>query len=90
MKKTLIGIRPVKSAGMPTAVTNIILSEQDITLPINREVMLFAFAMPENDSVRWLDFSSSDSSIATVDKYGKIKAINAGTVTITVSATDVV
>lgn len=88
-EKTLMGVRAVRDAGSAkTAVTSITLPEQELTLPKSTEQILYAFAMPENASNRWLSFSSSDDNVATVDRCGLVKAVNAGTATITVKATD--
>lgn len=88
-EKTLYGVRAVRDASsQKTAVTSITLSEQDMKLSKATEQILYAFAMPENASNRWLSFSSSDENVVTVDRCGLVKAVNAGTATITVMATD--
>ena len=47
-------------------------------MSVGDEYRLSVFFYPENASSKDLYWSSSDSNIATVDNYGKIKAIKEG------------
>ncbi len=66
------------SAFSSNSIEFILLSEHQITADIGDEVYLFAVTTT-GDNVKW---KSSDSKIASVDKYGVIKAKKAGTATI--------
>jgi hypothetical protein len=69
-------------------VTSIVLSETNISLPMDGYKKLTATVLPSNASNKNVTWSSSDESIAIVDHTGKVTAIAEGTCTITVSATD--
>lgn len=71
----------------PIRVTEVKLPDtQDITL--GEELYLKAQIIPENASITDLIWESSDNNIVTVDSDGKIKAINKGECTVTVTTID--
>ena len=70
-------------------VTSITLNKQSMNLSVNGTSTINAVLNPKDaDYNTKLTFSSSDNSIITIDKNGKIKAISAGKATITVVAHD--
>lgn len=78
------------SASCTVNVTNPVISEITLnktsdSLTIGQTDNLVATTTPSNTVVNW---SSSDSSIATVDSNGKVTGIKAGTVTITATTVD--
>lgn len=64
------------------------ISEKKMTLTKGETARLSVKILPENASYQSVTWSSSDSSIVTVDKNGKIKAVAKGTATITAQAKD--
>jgi len=70
-------------------VTGITLSQSTLTLSIGEQQTLTATISPDypevNGAVAW---SSSDTSVATVDEYGVVTAVAAGNCTITATALD--
>ncbi|MCL2141628.1 MAG: Ig-like domain-containing protein [Methanimicrococcus sp.] len=70
------------------SVTGVTLDKVNTTLNVSEILQLIATITPgnaENTDMKW---SSSDSSIASVDESGKVTAHEAGTVTITVTTDD--
>jgi hypothetical protein len=68
--------------------SSLTISKERVTLTEGDSVVLTVITAPEyavDHSVTW---SSSDESIATVDSTGKVKAIAAGSATITATAND--
>ena len=70
------------------AVTGVSLSQSELTLNVNESVTLTATVNPENASNKNVSWSSSDETVATVDTNGLVKAVKAGTATITVKTED--
>ena len=70
------------------AVTGVSLSQSELTLNVNESVALNATVSPENASNKNVSWSSSDETVATVDTNGLVKALKAGTTTITVKTED--
>jgi uncharacterized protein YjdB len=60
------------------ATQNIEMAVKEKEMSVGDEYRLSVFFYPENASSKDLYWSSSDSNIATVDNYGKIKAIKEG------------
>lgn len=69
-------------------VTRIKLNQSSLTLDAAETSILSAAISPSNATIQTLDWSSSDSSIASVDDTGKITALGKGTATITATAHD--
>lgn len=69
-------------------VNKIILNTNNITLKIGDTNQIISKVEPETATERDLVWSSSDSSIVSVDNNGKIKGLKVGTVTITVKTKD--
>lgn len=69
-------------------VTRVKLSHKRIAISIGRTYTLKAKVTPSNASSKALKWSTSDKSIVTVTSKGKIKAVSAGTATITAKAKD--
>ena len=62
---------------------SIALKEKEASLPIGRKTKLTASVMPTTASERGVVWSSSDESVATVDKNGNVTAVSPGKATIT-------
>lgn len=69
-------------------ITGVTLNKSSMTLNIGEEASLIAAIQPNNATTsKTLTWSSSDTTVATVDATGKVKAISAGNATIKVSTT---
>lgn len=62
----------------PIETTSIEISTKDEEMNVGEELMLTAAFTPENATYKDLEWSSSDSNIATVDNNGKVTAIKEG------------
>ena len=76
----------VEKKGIP--VNKVTLNKTTQTLEIGSEVTLVATVSPSNATNKKLTWSSSNSEVATVDQNGKVKAVKAGTSSITVTTED--
>lgn len=65
---------------------SISLSQTSITLEKGRTRTLTATVLPETTTDKTCQWSSSDTSVATVDANGKVTALKEGTVTITATS----
>ena len=72
----------------PTKVSSITLNATNKTLLVNMEFKLTATIYPDNATNKNIVWSSSDSSIATVDAEGNVKAVAEGTAAITAKSED--
>ena len=70
----------------PIAVSSISLSQGNITLNVGGTAKVNATINPSNASYQGINWSSSNTSVATVDGNGNIKAVGAGTATITATS----
>ncbi len=62
------------------------IGSEDLELPVGGHTVITATVSPENTSFANIVFTSSDASVATIDEYGEIVALKAGTTTITAHA----
>ena len=69
-------------------ISKLTLNKTSITLDPNKTFTLKPTISPSNATNKVLNWSSSNTNIATVDSKGKIKAIKPGTVTISATTTD--
>ena len=70
------------------AVTGVTLDKSTLTLNVGETGTLTATVTPETATENTVTWSSSDDTIATVDKDGKVTAVAEGTATITAKAGD--
>ncbi len=63
-------------------------NDGDIVLNKDEEEKLYVYIKPEDATIKDVVYTSSDESVVTVDKYGKITAKGEGTATVTVSSSD--
>ncbi len=71
------------------AVTGVTVEPQTLTLTVGESRTLVATVAPENATTKEVTWSSSNAQIASVgEKSGEVKAVAAGTATITVMTTD--
>ena len=84
-----------KTATCKVTVTNdsvdveeIVLNPKNVNLKVGETSQITSKVLPENATNRELVWSSSDSSVVTVDDKGVIKGIKAGTATITAKTKD--
>ncbi len=70
------------------SVTGITLSTYDVTLSIGHKTMPYVTMHPTNSTNKGEIWTSSDTSVATVDGYGNITGKSEGQCTITVTSTD--
>lgn len=70
------------------AVKKISLNKNNVSLKKGEEFLLTASVKPAKKASKVLKYTSSDKSIATVTKKGKIKACGVGSAVITVESTD--
>lgn len=91
VEKDIVLIAKWEKAKKEISEVSIITDKKEIT--VNDELSLSAKVMSGDEELKLEDleviWTSSDETIATVDKSGKVKALKAGTVTITVTANGV-
>ena len=79
----------VQAAGEePVAVTGVTLNTNTVTLTVGQSTLLIATVTPENATNQNVDWTSSNSAVATVDSNGTVNAVAAGEATITVTTED--
>lgn len=83
-------ILPVRDkAGTPEVpVTEVMTSEDNVTMKIGEKTTLYPFVMPENATLRRVRYESSDATVASVDEFGRVEALKDGLATITATAVD--
>lgn len=82
-------VRPVKVKEIgSTKVESVTLSESEVSLKESKSAIVWATTLPESASNRWLDWTSDNSEIATVDQAGRITAVAEGTTLIHAVTTD--
>ena len=77
--KTTTGIVPVEK---------VFLNKSELTLAVGQTEQLIATIEPENATNKNVSWSSSNEEVATVDEDGTVRAVGAGTATITVTTED--
>ena len=80
-------VRPVRVMAN-IAVSNIKLSQTELSVKVGATSQLSATVLPENATNKAVFWSSSNTNVATVNETGKVTALTVGTCTITCSATD--
>ena len=70
------------------SVTNVSMSESNVTLEVGKTKQLTATLAPTDATDKTVTWYSSNPSVATVDSNGKITAVAAGSATITVTTVD--
>lgn len=71
-----------------TPVTSVTLDQTELVIKETHTEELVATVLPEEASIKTVTWSSSDETVATVDKDGKVAGVKAGTATIKVESTD--
>ena len=66
----------------------IALNKESVVLDLGQEIMLKSSVLPSDASVQSVGWSSSDPSVATVDRTGKVRGNKKGTATITAKTLD--
>ncbi len=69
-------------------IESIVLDATKLSLEKGDNRVITFIALPEDATDKTVTWSSSDTSVATVDSTGKVTALKAGTATITATATD--
>ena len=73
---------------LPITVAEIKLSQSTLSMKKGETAALTVTITPENATDKSVDWTSSDTKIATVDSTGKVTAVSAGTASITCMAKD--
>ena len=73
---------------LPITVAEIKLSQSTLSMKKGETAALTVAITPENATDKSVDWTSSDTKIATVDSTGKVTAVSAGTASITCMAKD--
>ena len=82
-------VRPVRVKNVQTvAVSNIELSQTELSVKVGETTQLSATVLPDNASKKDVKWESSNADVAMVDETGKVVAVAAGTCTIICSAAD--
>lgn len=69
-------------------VQSVTVTPEELTLPVGGHQFLQAATVPEKATDGKLTFTSSDETVATVDEWGEVTALSAGTATITVAVAE--
>lgn len=82
-------VRPVKVKQMgDIKVETVTLSDSEVTIMEGKNTIVWSTTLPETASNRWLDWTSDNSEIATVDHVGRITAIAEGSTIVRAVTTD--
>jgi uncharacterized protein YjdB len=85
--KDKLGHESIKTITVKSiAVASIGLNQKSAKLAVGAKLQLSAKVAPTNATFKTLTWSSSNTKVATVDASGKVKAVGAGTATITAKA----
>lgn len=80
--------KKVTSTGSPIPVTNVTLNKSSHTMMVGDIVQLSATITPSNATRPYVEWSSNNTSVATVSPTGLVTALSPGYATITVTTTD--
>jgi len=69
-----------------TPVTNVSLDQSSLSLEVGQSATLTATVYPDDATDRSVSWTSSDSSVASVDAFGKVTALKKGSAVITAAA----
>ena len=72
----------------PVSVTGVNLNKSSLTLLVGDSETLTATVAPSNATNKRVSWSSSNTSVVTVDSNGKVNAVSGGTATITATTED--
>lgn len=78
----------VAKAPENVVITKIDLNQSNVTLAVSNTVKLTATITPTTATNPTINWSSSNTTVATVDSSGTVKALSAGTATITAASVD--
>lgn len=78
----------VNVSATKTPVSSVELDKTELSLNETHTEQLSATVLPEEASIKTVEWSSSDDSVATVDQTGLVTAVKAGEATIKVESTD--
>lgn len=78
----------VQSASTDVKITNLLISPSSKSLKVGESFSITKTIIPSNATNKTLTFTSSDSSVITVDDNGKVSAKGEGTAQITVKTVD--
>ena len=84
----LVEKEPEKPVEQTVKVTGVTLDKTSLNLEINDSAKLTVAVKPDNATNKNVTWASSDASVASVDQNGNVKALKAGTATITVTTKD--
>ena len=87
-RKDGLPVRPVSDEGVRVAVTGVSLNPSEITMTEGESKEIIASVAPSNATQSVVIWSSSSTGVATVSVDGIVKAISAGTATITATTYD--
>ena len=73
---------------VPVPVTGVTLDQDTVTIAVGDKLTLTATLEPEDATTRGLSWSSSESSVASVDQSGKVTGLASGTSVISVLTED--
>ena len=82
------GVKATCSVVVTQLVTSITLSPTSLTINIGDTYRIYHTVNPSNASNDYVSWSSSNTSVATVDQSGNVKAVDKGSCTITCSSND--
>ena len=68
--------------------SELLLSDYNLTLNVDQTYTLVATVIPDNTSLQYVEFTSLDPDIATVDENGNITAVSSGETSIFVKTLD--
>lgn len=87
-EKEYVQFYQLSPAGEVTRVTSVGLNKSTMSKNVGESEQLTATVLPSDATNKTLSWTSSNSSVASVDQDGTVHALRAGTATITASATD--